>query len=180
MIENISSLNQTSQDSVNLVMLLTNAVPYVAYIGALGAAANAIFTYLYYIKNKPIVFVDFSRQFKRNKARNTIEIYISCMNQGDSAVTISFFGFYISELNKYITIEPNLFDSYFRKVGGCTRLEPGCSITAWIEAKDIEESLNSEGLSTRLKLFFFFKDGHGKAYICATPFYIPKTPDKEI
>jgi hypothetical protein len=165
---------------LDLIMLLKNAVPYAAYLGAIVAGSNVIFSYLQYKKNKPLIKVDFdNRAYEYNKTRNTIEVYISCTNMGDSAVTISSFGFYISESDKYVTLGPQLFDMYFRRRSGCTRLDPGCNMATSLETKEIEESFLSEGLPLNTKLFFFFRDGHERAYICQTPFYIPKTPDKE-
>ncbi|MDD2756277.1 MAG: hypothetical protein PHS80_12220 [Methanothrix sp.] len=179
MIENIPALNETSQRGFDLITLLKDAVPYAAYLGAIGAGANALFSYLQYTKNKPIINVEFGEIFEYSKERDTFEVYISCTNMGDSAVTISSFGFYISELDKYITVGPQSFDRYFRRGGGCTRLDPGCNMAAHVETKGIEKSLLSESLSLNSKLFFFFRDGHEKAYICQTPFYVPKPHDRE-
>ena len=96
MIENVPALNETSQSGFDLITLLKDAVPYAAYLGAIGAGANALFSYLQYIKNKPIIKVEFGEILEYSKVRDTFEVYISCTNMGDSAVTISSFGFYIS------------------------------------------------------------------------------------
>lgn len=179
MIENISSLNETGQHGLDIIVILKNAVPFAAYLGALGTLANALLAYKHYIKNKPIINVDFdNRGFELNKEKGTIEVYISCMNKGDSAITIASFGFYISESEKYITLGSYSFDRYFRCRSGCTRLEPGCNISAWIETKDIEECLRAENISLNTKLFFFVRDGHENVYVCTTPFYIPRIPDR--
>ncbi len=173
MIESIPLVNQTGPN-MDLIMLLKDGVPFVAYIGAVIAVINGWITYKYYIKNKPLLNIDFSKHFELNEERKKFDVYVSCMNAGDSAVTISYFGFYISELDKYVDINANLFDHYFRIRSGCTRLEPGCNIAAWIDTKDINDALASAGVSSDSKLFFYFKDGHKRAYICQDPFYLPK------
>ncbi len=58
MIESIPLVNQTGPN-MDLIMLLKDGVPFVAYIGAVIAVINGWITYKYYIKNKPLLNIDF-------------------------------------------------------------------------------------------------------------------------
>ena len=176
-------VEETNNKSSNVYSDIINYIDvhYQAII-AIVTVIVGVFTVLMEIKkrreNRPIIDVQ-RADYTESGPKGILKLYLSALNNGQSAVTLSSIGIEIPEYkkhylsDKYLLLNQSEYDLPFDLKPGARPLRGGYGV--YINITEISETLKSKGISEGVEAFFFLKDGLGRKYRCESPFIFPLT-----